>query len=67
MGNFSDHSLEGKFPDQQVSGLLILSDFSKGNSSWFESVGFLDAGGDGGGFSGNFLGNKLFSRDLLGG
>ena len=65
VGDFSDESLEGKFSDEEVSWLLVFSDFSEGNCSGFESVGFLDTGGDGGALSGDFLGNQLFSGDLL--
>ena len=67
VSNFSDESLEGKFSDEEVSGLLVFSDFSEGDCSGFESVGFLDTGGDGSALSGDFLSDKLFSGHLLGG
>ena len=66
VSDFSDESLEGKFSDEEVSWLLIFSDFSKSDGSGFEAVGLLDTGGDGSALSGDFLGNQLFSGDLLG-
>ena len=67
MGDFSDHSLERKFSDEKISGLLVFPDFSQSHCSGFESVWFLDASGDGGRLSGDFLGNKLLSGNLLSG
>jgi len=66
MGDFSDESLEGELSDEEVSGLLILSDFSEGNCSGFEAVGFLDSSGDWGALPGDLLSNELLSGDLLG-
>ena len=65
MGNFSDESLEGEFSDEEISGFLIFPDFSEGNCSGFESVGFLDTGGDRCALAGDLLGNQLFSGYLL--
>ena len=42
--DFSDESLERKLSDKELSGFLILSDHSEGDSSWSESVGFLHSG-----------------------
>jgi hypothetical protein len=42
LGDFSDQALEGQLADQELSGLLELSDFSEGNGSRSESVGLLD-------------------------
>ena len=66
VGNFSDHSLEGEFPDKEISRFLILSDFPKSNCSGFEPVGLLDSGGDGSRLPGDLLGHKLFPGNLLG-
>jgi len=66
VGDFSDHSLEGQLSDEQVSGLLVLSDFPESNCSGFESVGLLHACGDWGRLPGDLLGHQLFSGDLLG-
>jgi hypothetical protein len=32
--NFTDKTLEWQLPDQQLSGLLVSSNFSKGHSTW---------------------------------
>ena len=42
VGNVSDESLEWKFSNEELGRFLILSDVSKGNSSWSESVCSLD-------------------------
>ena len=66
-GNISDHSLEWELSDQQLSGLLVLSDFSEGDGSWSESVWLLDTSSDSwGGFSGS-LGGELLSWGLSSG
>ena len=66
VGDFSDHSLEGKFSDKEISWFLIFSDFPKSNCSGFESVRLLDASGDWSRLPGDLLSNKLLSGDLLG-
>jgi hypothetical protein len=55
VGDFLNKSLERQFSDQKFSGSLVLSDFSNGDSSWFESVGLLDSAGGGGGLLGGSL------------
>lgn len=47
VGDLSDESLEGELPDEEIGGLLVLPDLSKGDCSWLESVGFLDSSGRG--------------------
>jgi len=66
MGDFSDEPLEGELSDEEVSGLLVLSDFPEGNCSGFEAVRFLDSGGDWCALSGYFLSDELLPGDLLG-
>ena len=66
VGDFSDHSLEGELSDEEISRFLVFPDFPKGNCSGFESVGFLDSGGDGSRLPGDLLGDQLFSGNLLG-
>ena len=57
-GDFSNESLEWELSDEELGGLLVLSDHSEGNGSWSESVGLLDtAGGWHGGLGG--LGDHL--------
>ena len=48
VGDILDESLERKLSDQEISGLLVLSDFSGGNGTGSESVGLLDTTGCGG-------------------
>ena len=50
--DLSDESLERKLSEKKISGLLISSDFSKGDGTWSESVWLLNAGS---GWSGLFL------------
>ena len=58
-GDFTDESLEGKFPDEELGALLESSDFPEGDGSWSESVWFLDSTG-----GGSLLGSSLVS-DVL--
>ena len=64
--NLSDESLEWELPEEEVSGLLVSSDFSEGNGTGSESVGFLDTTSGGGGLAGGFSG-KSFLGSLGGG
>jgi hypothetical protein len=41
LGDLSHQSLEREFSEKEVSGLLVFSDLSQGDSAWSESVGFL--------------------------
>jgi len=59
VGDFSDESLEWELPEEEVSGLLVPSDFSEGDCSWSESVWFLDTTSGSGGFSGGLSGEGL--------
>jgi len=63
MSNFSDESLERKLSDEEISGLLVLSDFSQSDGTGSISVGLLDTTSSGGGFSGS-LGGELLSGSL---
>ena len=42
LGNLTDKTLERSLANKQVSGLLILSNLTKSNSSWAVTVGLLD-------------------------
>ena len=66
VGDFSNESLEGELSDEEVSWFLIFSNFSEGNCSGFEAVGFLDSSGDWGALSGDLLSDQLFPGNLLG-
>merc|ERR1712048_1476412 len=63
VGDFSDESLEWEFSNEELSRFLELSDVSKGNSSWSESVWSLDTSWDSWGLSlcGGFGGGHVLS------
>ncbi len=63
MSDFSDESLEGKLSDEEISGLLVLSDFSEGDGTGSVSMGLLDTTGSGSALSGG-LGGELLSGSL---
>jgi hypothetical protein len=54
LSDFSDESLERQFSQKEVSGFLVFSDFSQGNCTRSESVGFLNSASGWGGFTGGF-------------
>jgi histone H3 len=66
LGDFSDQSLEGELSQQEISGLLVLSDFSEGDGSGSVSVGLLDTASGGSLLAGSFAG-KLLSGGFLSG
>jgi hypothetical protein len=64
LGDFSNQSLEGKLSDQELGGLLVLSDLSEGDGTGPVSVRLLDTTGGGlSGLSGG-LGGELLSGSL---
>jgi hypothetical protein len=63
--DFSDESLERKFPDEELGALLELSDFSECDCSRSESVWLLDTFRRGG-FLGLFM-SDVFSGDFASG
>jgi hypothetical protein len=60
VGDVLDESLEGELSDEEISGLLVLSDFTGGDGSGSESVGLLDTTGCWGSLLGG-LGVELLS------
>jgi hypothetical protein len=56
LGNFTDKTLEGSLADEKISGLLVLADLAKGDSSGTVTVGLLHASGSGSGLAGSLLG-----------
>ena len=57
-GDLSNESLEWELSNEELGGLLVLSDHSEGNGTWSESMGLLDTtGGWDGGLGG--LGDHL--------
>jgi hypothetical protein len=61
LGNLTDKTLERELADEQVSGLLVTANFTKGNSSRAVSVGLLDTSSSWGTLAG-CLGGKLFTQ-----
>jgi len=59
LSDFTNESLEGQLSDQELSGLLVLSDFSESDGTGLESVGLLDTSTLHGGLSGGLVGNVL--------
>ena len=47
LGNLPDQTLEGQLADEELSGFLVPSDLSEGDSSRPVSVGLLDSSGGG--------------------
>ncbi|KAF5175179.1 Cytochrome p450 [Thalictrum thalictroides] len=47
LSNFMNKTLEGEFADEKFSALLVFPDFTKSNSSWPETMGFLHSSGCG--------------------
>ena len=58
-GDFTDESLERKFPDEELGALLESSDLSESDGSWSESVWFLDSTGGGGLLGSSLVGDVL--------
>ena len=71
LGDLSHQTLEGKLPDEQLSGLLVSPDLSEGDSSWPVSVRLLDSSSGGsrlpGSLGGQLLPGGLTSGGLTGG
>ena len=65
-GDLSDESLEWELPEEEISGLLVSSDFSEGDGSWSESVWFFDTTSGWGSFSSSFS-SKSFLWSFSGG
>ena len=66
LSDLSDQTLEGKFADEKVGGLLVTTDLTKSNGSGSVTVGLLDTSGGGGALSG-CLGGELFAGSLSSG
>ena len=58
-GNFTNESLEWELADEELGTLLESSDFTEGNGTWSESMGFLDTTGGGGLLSSSLVGDVL--------
>ena len=58
-GNFTNESLEWELADEELGTLLESSDFTEGNGTWSESIGFLDTTGGGGLLGSSLVGDVL--------
>jgi len=71
LSDFSDETLEGKLPDEELSGLLVSPDLTEGHGTGPVSVGLLDSSGGRsrlpGGLGGELLPGSLSSSRLTGG
>jgi histone H3 len=63
LGNLTNKTLEGELADEELSGLLISSDLTKGDGSGPVPVGLLHSSGGGGGLAGS-LGSELLPGGL---
>ena len=67
LGDLTDETLEGELADEELGGLLVLADLTKGDGSRSETMGLLDSsrgGGCGGlacGLGGDGLAGSLSS------
>lgn len=63
LGDFTDETLEGEFPDEEFSALLVPTDFSESYCSWPVPVRFLNTSGSWGTLTSG-LGGQLFTWGL---
>ena len=66
LGDLADEALEGELPDEELGGLLVPPDLTKGHGSGAVPVGLLDAAGGWGGLPGG-LGSELLPWGLSSG
>ena len=66
LGDFTDKTLEGELPDQQLSALLVTTDLSESDGSGPVSVGLLHTSGGGGALTSG-LGSQLLTRGFASG
>ena len=55
LGDLTNQTLEGELADEELSRLLVTTDFTESDSSWLVSVGLLDTASAGSTFSRRFL------------
>lgn len=63
LGDFTDEALEGQFPDEEFSALLVTTDLTESDCTWPVTMGFLHTSGGGGALS-CCLGGELLPRSL---
>ena len=59
LGNLTNQTLEGQFPDEKFGALLVTTDFSESDGSWPVTMGLLHSAGGWGALPG-CLGGQLF-------
>ena len=67
LGDFANEALEGKLPEEELSGLLELADLTKSHSAGAVAVGLLDTSGGGGALAGGLGGEGLAGGFATGG
>ena len=67
LSDFSDESLEGELSNEELSGFLVLSNFSEGDGSGSISVGLFNSSSVGGALSGSLVGDLLSGSFSSGG
>ena len=67
VSDFSDESLEGELSNEELSGFLVLSNFSEGDGSGSISVGLFNSSSVGGALSGSLVGDLLSGSFSSGG
>jgi len=63
LGDFTDQTLEGELSDEELSRLLVATDFTESDGTGLVSVGLLDTTGRGSTLTSG-LGSKLLTRSL---
>ena len=63
LSDFTDQALERQFADQELSALLVTTDFTKSDGTGPVPVRLLDSSGSGGRFASS-LGGKLLARSF---
>lgn len=66
LGDFTDQTLEGEFADQELSRLLVATDFTESDGSGLVSVRLLDTTSGWGGFASGLGGKLLTGRFATG-
>ena len=67
LGNLANEALEGKLPEEELSGLLELADLTKSHGAGAVAVGLLDTSGGGGALAGSLGGEGLAGGFATGG
>jgi histone H3 len=66
LGDLTDETLEGEFPQEELGGLLVTTDLTKSDRAGPVSMGLLDSSGGWGALTGS-LGSQLLSGGLSSG